>query len=66
MLPGLASGAVMALSVALSHLLLKRHVSRLTQQQTGHLDGVTEQQTRALSAGRMPHSEQPDDVRHDL
>jgi hypothetical protein len=36
-LPGLFSGALMAIAVALSHVLLRRHITRTTDRQTGTL-----------------------------
>lgn len=38
-LPGIFSGGVMAIAVAVSHLLLRRHVTRITAAQTAALTG---------------------------
>lgn len=36
----------------LHHLLLKRHVTRITRSQTGHIDRLTAEQTAALTQQR--------------
>jgi hypothetical protein len=47
-LPGLATTAA---GVGLSHFRLKRHFKTVTDQQTGHLEQMTADQTRTLKGG---------------
>lgn len=46
MLPGLASGAVMTLGVAVSHVMLRRHVTRAINAQTRDLKGEADDGSR--------------------
>ena len=63
-LPGIVSGSIMALAVALSHLLLHRHITRVTERQNAHIDELTAAQTAALTGsgpqpGRTAMTETP-------
>jgi hypothetical protein len=49
MLPGLASSAIWAAVLWVSHRRLRRHVDQLTQRQTDHIDRLTERQTADLT-----------------
>ena len=42
---GTAAGTILALPVWISHRLLRRHVSNVTERQTGHIDELTAEQS---------------------
>lgn len=49
MLPGVASSAIWASVLWVSHRRLRRHVEQVTRAQTQHIDELTEQQTATLA-----------------
>lgn len=49
-LPGLSSGVTMAAVMWVSHLLLRRHITRVAREQTEHFDTVTAEQTKTLAS----------------
>ena len=49
--PGVVSALVVSLPVWISHILLRRHVTRTTERQNVHLRQMTDEQTTALSGG---------------
>lgn len=47
-LPGIVASLVVTVPVWVSHLLLRRHVTRTTERQNEHLKNLTDEQTRQL------------------
>lgn len=56
-LPGIVASLVVTVPVWVSHLLLRRHVTRTTERQNEHIRRMTDEQTAALSGGEA----RPDD-----
>ena len=51
-LPGVVASLIITAAVAASHLLMKRHVSQVTERQNTHIEKLTAAQTRELSGQR--------------
>ena len=50
-LPGVVGSLIVTAAVWVSHVLLRRHVTRTTERQNVHLRQMTDEQTTALSGG---------------
>ena len=51
-LPGVVASLIITAAVAASHLLMKRHVTQVTERQNTHIEELTASQTAELSGGR--------------
>ena len=50
--PGVVSGLVFAAPVWVSHVLLRRHITRVTKGQNDHIDKLTAAQTATITGHR--------------
>ena len=50
-LPGVVASLIITAAVAASHLLMKRHVTQVTERQNTHIEELTASQTAELSGG---------------
>ena len=51
-LPGIVGGIAVSLPVWVSHLLLRRHITRVTERQNEHIEKLTDEQTAALNRSK--------------
>ncbi len=51
-LPGVVASLIITAAIAASHMLLKRHVNQVTEQQNTHIEELTASQTAELSGQR--------------
>ena len=51
-LPGVVASLIITAAVATSHLLMKRHVTQVTERQNTHIEKLTAAQTATLSGQR--------------
>lgn len=53
-LPGIVASSIMAVVLAVSHLLLRRHVTRTARQQRDHAERLAAEQTAAITGRDGP------------
>lgn len=55
-LPGITATTIWAAALFVSHRLLKRHITRVTQRQNEHIEQLTDRQTVQLAGGGKENS----------
>ena len=51
-LPGVVASTIITAAIAASHMLLRRHVTRVTERQNARIEELTTSQTATLSGQR--------------
>jgi hypothetical protein len=51
-LPGIVASLIVTVPVWVSHILLRRHVTRTTERQNAHIEKLTTDQTAALNRSK--------------